>query len=282
MVSARKAVLITGASTGIGASSALRLAERGWRVFAGVRREEDARRLATRARGELEPVLMDVTEPASVARALGEVRDGTEGVLDGLVNNAGIVVAGPVECVAPEDWRRQFEVNVFGAVAVTRAALPMLRRARGRIVNVSSVSGRIVTPMLGPYCASKFAVEAISDALRIELREQGVRVALIEPGAVDTPIWAKSLGAAAEREARYPAEATDLYGRQIAKLHDLAESAARAAMPVDKAVRAIVHALSAKRPRIRYLLGRDARLGVAIRQLLPDAWWDALLARQMR
>lgn len=278
-----RSVLITGASTGIGAASALRLAERGWRVFAGVRKEADGRRLMDQARGDLRPVLLDVTDPPSVVRAVAEVQEGIgEGGLDGLVNNAGIVVAGPVECVTLDDWRRQFEVNVFGLLAVTQAALPLLRHSRGRIVNLSSVSGRIATPMLGPYCASKFALEAISDALRIELRGQRVTVALIEPGAVGTPIWSTSLRAADEREARYPPETRALYAAQVAKLHALAEDAARTAMPVDRVVAAVVHALTARRPRIRYLLGRDARLGAAIHKLLPDGWWDALLARQMR
>lgn len=278
-----QSVLITGASTGIGAATALRLAELGWRVFAGVRREDCGRTLRQQARGDLRPVLLDVTDAACVAAALALVRDGAgEGRLAGLVNNAGIVVAGPVECVTMEDWRRQFEVNVFGVLAVTQAALPMLRKAHGRIVNISSVSGRIVTPMLGPYCASKFALEAISDALRVELREQGVRVSLVEPGAVQTPIWEKSLGAVREREALYPPEAKAVYGRQVAKLQALAEQAAREAMPVHKVVAAVAHALTAKRPKPRYLLGCGVRLGVAIHTILPDRCWDMLTARYLR
>lgn len=278
-----KSALITGASTGIGAASALRLAELGWRVFAGVRREEDGRTLTDQSQGDIRPVLLDVTDASSVAAAVAFVQQGVGGDgLGGLVNNAGIVIAGPVECVALDDWRRQFEVNVFGALAVTQAALPTLRRARGRIVNISSISGRVATPILGPYCASKFALEAISDALRIELRPQGVRVSLIEPGAVATPIWDKSSSAASEREATYPSDLKTLYGLQMRKLHSMAEDAAHNAMPARKIVGAVVHALIAKRPKIRYLLGRDARLGAAIHKLLPDNWWDSLIAWNLR
>jgi NAD(P)-dependent dehydrogenase (short-subunit alcohol dehydrogenase family) len=281
-MSAPKSVLITGASTGIGAASALRLAELGWRVFAGVRKDQDGRALQGQTQGDLRPVLLDVTDAASVSAAEACVRDGVgaEG-LTGLVNNAGIVVAGPVECVTMDDWRRQFDVNVFGALAVTQAVLPLLRKARGRIVNISSISGRAVTPILGPYCASKFALEAISDALRIELRAQGIKIALIEPGAVETPIWNKSLGAASAREAQYPADVKQLYDVLVEKLHVMAEDAARTAMPARNVVAAVVHALTAKRPRIRYLLGRDAHLGAALHKLLPDSWWDVLVARQL-
>jgi NAD(P)-dependent dehydrogenase (short-subunit alcohol dehydrogenase family) len=174
-----KAVLVTGASTGIGEACALRLAARGIRVFAGVRSESDGASLRQRASDGLTPVLIDVTVPDAIALARGTVADlvGPEG-LAGLVNNAGVV----------DEVRKEFDVNVFGAIAVTQAFLPLLRGGRGRIVNMSSISGRIALPFAGPYAASKFALEAISDSWRVELRPWGIRVAIVEPGEVDTPI----------------------------------------------------------------------------------------------
>lgn len=282
-MSGPKSVLVTGSSTGIGAACAMRLAERGWRVFAGVRRDEDGRKLKAQTRDALEPVLLDVTRHdtvRTVAARLGEILGA--GGLAGLVNNAGIAIGGPVEGVSLEDWRRQFDVNLFGAVAVTQTCLPLLRKARGRIVNISSVSGLLASPFLAPYAASKFALEAVSDALRVELRPQGVRVALIEPGAVATPIWDKSLPATREREAACGEEIRSLYGTQMERMHRMAEDAARRAMPVDKVVAAVVHALTARRPKTRYLLGRDARFATVASSLLPDTWWDALMAKHFR
>lgn len=276
-------VLITGASSGIGAASSLALAARGWRVYAGVRRDEDGRTLEAQGSGDVRPLSLDVTDTASVGAALQRIQEESAGQgLGALVNNAGIAIGGPVECVSLEDWRRQFEVNVFGALAVTQAALPLLRKVSGRIVNVSSISGRIAMPMLGPYAASKFALEAISDALRLELRAQGVHVVLIEPGAVETPIWEKSLSAVSECEAAYPAEARTLYGSQLNRLRAQGQEAAQRGMPVAAVVDAVVRALTAKRPRIRYLLGRHARMGWAVSRLLPDRWWDDLVASRMR
>lgn len=190
-------VLITGSSTGIGQACALEFHRRGFQVFAGVRREQDGQRLWEQTSDRLVPVLIDVTDAESIANTAAMIREATgEKGLVGLVNNAGITVAFPLEFIPLEELRRQLEVNVVGHVAVTQAMLPMLRTARGRIVNVSSISGRIAAPYVGPYAASKHALEAISDSLRIELRNFGIHVALIEPGDVDTPIWQKSRAAA--------------------------------------------------------------------------------------
>lgn len=279
----RRHLLLTGASSGIGAACAVHLARAGWRVFAATRREQDGRLLREQAGENLEPVVLDVTSDDQIQALVRHLTDtvGAAG-LHGLINNAGIVMSGPVEAVSIDDWRHQFEVNLFGVLNLTRACLPLLRRAQGRVVNMSSISGRLVTPFLGPYCASKFALEAVSDALRIELRPQGIRVALIEPGAVATPIWDKSLAAAREREAEYPPELRQQYERPLEQLHRLAKEAHRSAMPVEKVVKAMVHALDARRPRTRYLLGRDARLGALLFRLLPDRWADALIASRFR
>jgi len=277
------AVLISGASTGIGAACALRLAEMGWQVYAGIRREEDGRRLEEQSSGKVTSVQLDVTRPKDISAVAEQLHAQLKSCgLAALVNNAGIAISGPLEEVAMDDWRQQFDVNFFGAVALTKACLPMLREARGRIVNVSSVSGRVASPFLSPYAASKFALEAVSDALRVELRPQGIRVALVEPGAVATPIWDKSGSASREREAAYSKDFQALYGKPMAGFRKMAEDTGRRAMPVEVVVRAVVHALTAKRPRTRYLLGREARLAAFVHRLLPDSWWDALMARHLK
>jgi len=169
----------------------------GYRVFAGVRNEADGKRLVEQAEGDLSPVMLDVTDQEMISEALSSVGDALDGVpLKGLVNNAGIVVGGPLETVPLDALRKQLEVNVVGQIAVTQAFLPLLRRGEGRIVNMSSISGGIASPYLGPYCASKFALEALSDSLRMELRHSSVKVSLVEPVSVATPIWDKSLAAA--------------------------------------------------------------------------------------
>jgi NAD(P)-dependent dehydrogenase (short-subunit alcohol dehydrogenase family) len=276
-------VVVTGASSGIGAACALRLAELGYHVFAGARKETAAEEVERRAPGAVEPLRLDVTSAPTIAEAARRVAAavGPAG-LAGLVNNAGIVAAGPLEFVPLDEVRQQFEVNVVGALAVTQAFLPLLRAARGRIVNVSSVSGRIASPFLGPYSASKFALEALSDSLRVELRPWGIRVSLVEPGAVDTPLWEKSLARADEIEKQFPPEARALYGEGLTAMRKLAREAAQSAMPAAVVAAAVAHALTARRPRTRYLLGTDARLAVLLRKLLPDRAWDALIARRLK
>ena len=188
-----RTVLITGASTGIGQACATTLAANGWHVFAGVRREQDADRLSTQSPGKITPVIIDVTDAATIQNARAQVESslGDKGLV-GLVNNAGIGLGGPIEFVDLDRLREQFEVNVFGQVRVIQAFAARLRQAKGRMVNMSSISGRIAIPFLGPYAASKFALEAISDALRLELRPHGVHVSVIEPGSIATPIWEKA------------------------------------------------------------------------------------------
>lgn len=277
-----RAVLVTGASTGIGRASALELDRRGWRVFAGVRREGDGRRLVEEAAGPLRPLMLDVTDAAEIAAA-AETMAGQlgEAGLAGLVNNAGICVAGPLEVLPVDELRRQLEVNLLGQVAVAQACLPLLRRGRGRIVNLSSVGGRVAMPYLGPYCASKFALEALSDALRLELRTWGIHVALVEPGSVDTPIWRKSHSEADRLEAEAGEAALAPYAADVAAVRRVTEREAAGAMPVGRVVRAVVHALESRRPRARYPVGLSGRMAVFLLTRLPTRLRDWLVLRSL-
>jgi NAD(P)-dependent dehydrogenase (short-subunit alcohol dehydrogenase family) len=276
------AVLVTGASTGIGRAVAIEMDRRAWRVFAGVRREQDGRRLRDESSGQLVPVTLDVTDRQSIHAAADAIggRLGARG-LAGLVNNAGIVVPGPIELVPLEDFRRQLEVNVVGQMAVTQAMLPLLRKARGRIVNVSSASGLISTPYVGPYAASKFALEAISDALRVELRAWGIHVALVEPGSVKTPIWEKAQAEADRLGSLGAPEAYRSYEADLEAMRKAIRQAADTAMPVERVVAAVAHALTARRPRTRYLLGLSTRLAVFAFKRLPDRARDWILRRSL-
>jgi NAD(P)-dependent dehydrogenase (short-subunit alcohol dehydrogenase family) len=273
-------VLITGASTGIGAACALALDRRGYRVFAGVRRAVDGEALRQHATAQFTPLLLDVTDAASVAEAARLLRDqaGSES-LAGLVNNAGIAVAGPLEFVSPERLRQQFEVNVVGVLAITQALLPLLRRGPGRIVNISSVSGRLASPFVGPYCASKFALEALSDSLRVELSPWRIPVSVVEPGVINTPIWQKSLAANAGVLDEMPAESRALYGREVAAMQQFARTAK--GLAPEAVARVVVRALTAARPKTRYVVGLDARVGVLLSRL-PDRLRDWLLLNRLR
>jgi NAD(P)-dependent dehydrogenase (short-subunit alcohol dehydrogenase family) len=274
-------VLITGASSGIGEAAARKAAAAGFDVYAGVRKDADAERL--RSAG-LRPLKVDVTDPAAIAAAAEEIgaAAGGRGVA-GLVNNAGIAVPGPVEYVALDELRRQLEVNLVGQVAAIQAFLPLLRAGRGRIVNVSSIGGKIALPLMAPYSASKFALEAVSDSLRRELRDQGVSVSVVEPGAVKTPIWDKGLSDADEVEAAMPPEARRLYGGLTRALRrQVEEIQTRRGIEADDVADAIVTALTAAKPRTRYLVGRDAKGQAVVARLIPDRWFDALVARQMK
>jgi NAD(P)-dependent dehydrogenase (short-subunit alcohol dehydrogenase family) len=269
------AVLITGASTGIGAACAVDLDRRGFRVFAGVRQPAHGDALRARASTRLAPVLIDVSDAASIAGALATVTASTD-TLAGLVNNAGIVVAGPLELLSPDDLRQQLEVNVIGVVAVTRAFLPLLRRGRGRIVNVGSISGRMATPALGAYSASKFALGALTDSLRVEVQPWGIDVALVEPGPVATPIWQKGRASADARRAELTADAGALYGDTIAAIERVVARSEREAVPAEDVARVVAHALTAPRPKTRYLVGRRTRIR-ALFARLPDRLRDRLM-----
>jgi NAD(P)-dependent dehydrogenase (short-subunit alcohol dehydrogenase family) len=272
-------VLITGASTGIGEACARRLDAAGWRVFAGVRRDEDAQRLRGGMSSRLVPARVDVSDEASIARAAEIIAHDGDGGLDGLVNNAGIAVAGPLEYLPIAQFRRQLEVNVVGQLAVTQACLPLLRRRRGRIVLMGSIAGRMTVPFLGPYSASKFALEAIADALRVELQPWDIRVALVEPGSIATPIWSKSGKAAVEQEATLPEEARRRYGAAADRMREVAAKTGRRGIDPDVVAAAVEDALTRASPRTRYLVGRDARLRAILAAWAPDRLRDRLLTR---
>lgn len=286
--------LVTGTSTGIGRALVLKLLQNGVSVFAGVRRDKDAADLTTAASDVLKgvasarliPVALDVAEPAQMQAAIGQVAEtvGADG-LWALVNNAGIVVPGPVEYLSLDDWRRQFDVNFFGVAELTRLALPLLRRAvlaQGtfvpRIVIVSSIGGRVAQPILSPYTSSKWAVTALGDSLRLELHRQGIGVTVLEPGAVATAIWAKGDHAAETFTADHPAR--PMYGPEIDGLTRLARQTAAGAIAPEKVAELVFKALTARRAPARLLAGRDAKLAAFMRKWLPLTWFDAILRKQ--
>ncbi|HEX4735828.1 MAG TPA: SDR family oxidoreductase [Thermoleophilaceae bacterium] len=272
-------VLITGTSSGIGEACARHLAGLGFNVFAGVRKQEDADRVAG---DRIEPVIIDVTDDASVAAAAETIRTaaGNAG-LAGLVNNAGIAVAGPLEFVDIAEFQQQLEVNVTGVLRTTQAMLPELRKARGRIVNISSIGGRVAVPLVGPYAASKFALEGMSDSLRRELRPWGMHVSLIEPGAVATPIWDKGVDQAVELERDAPPEVRERYGEVIDAIRKQSEKNRTEGVPPQEVAEAVAHALTADKPKTRYLVGRDAKMRAPAATVLPDRAMDAVIARAL-
>jgi len=286
--------LITGASTGIGCATALRLHAGGWTVLAGVRDPAAGERLVAEAAApeRLIPLSLDVTDAAQLAAAVERVGQGpgaagasSPGGLDALINNAGIAVGGPLELVSDEDLRRQFEVNVFAQVAVTRALLPALRRAHGpggtggRIVFVSSIGGRVAMAFTGPYAASKHAIEAFADALRVELLTSNVQVALIEPGSVATPIWDK--GRAEAERVSVPPELEAQYGHVPAAFNKVIDGTERRGVAPEVVARTIERALTARRMRARYVVGRDARAMLIAKRLLPDRVFDKVARRAL-
>lgn len=269
-------VLISGAGRGIGRATALRLARAGWTVYATVRKVEDGEELVAEAAGrDVRPLQLDVTEDEQIA-ALGAALPER---LDAIVNNAGIVVSGPLETLSADALREQFEVNVVGAVALTNAVLPRLRAARGRIVFVSSLSGLVSTPMTGAYNASKFAIEAIADAWRLELRPWGIKVVLVEPAMTDTDLWRDAPATLEAGAADMSAAHRDLYGEHLGGMRKVIPRIQKMAKPVDTVTATIERALTAKRPKPRYPVGVDVRLQATLSALTPTRLLDALNGR---
>lgn len=276
-----KTVLVTGASTGIGHACAVGLAERGARVFAGVRKEKDFQRLAEAHEG-VTPLYLDVTRAEQVSAARETIAEAVgESGLHGLVNNAGITVNGPMEFVSDDDLRWQFEVNLFGQFALIRKLLPLIRPAKGRIVNIGSVSGRNAMPIFGPYSASKFALRAASDSLRVELYPQGVFVSLIEPGMIATAIWEKNMGEEEQLRPQLSDEAEALYGEQLDALFNLSRQSARRAAPAEVIVKRVAHALTVKRPRAFYRAGPGSRQVIFL-EGLPVRLRDWIIRRLIK
>ncbi|HEX3909652.1 MAG TPA: SDR family NAD(P)-dependent oxidoreductase [Solirubrobacteraceae bacterium] len=289
--------LVTGTSTGIGQATALRLARAGWTVLAGVRDSAAGERLVEQladgrrpedphpSGGRIEPLMLDVTDDRQIAQAaerVGELTGGAAGNeagsavggLDALVNNAGLGISGPLELISMQDIRRHLEVNLLGQVALTKAMLPALRAADGRIVFLSSVGGRVAMAFTGPYAAAKHGLEAIGDVLRVELHSSGIQVALVEPGSVATPIWGKSLDA--ERQLVVPPELTKQYGHVPAAMAKNIRNTEKRGISPEQVAQTIQTALAARRMKPRYVVGRDARAMIAVRRLLPDRLFDRL------
>lgn len=275
-----KTFLVTGASTGIGEACALHLDSLGHRVYAGVRKQADGDRLRAATSDRLRPVILDVTDEQQVSAASALI-DQEAGSLDGVVNNAGIAVGGALEHLAIEEWRRQLEVNVIGQVSVTKSMLPLIRRATGRIVFMGSMSGKLGTAMLGPYAASKFAIEAVGETLRTDLHPWGIKVSVIEPGGVKTPIWDKAeADVAATLEGMEP-EAIEAYSTHIAAVRKAITLQSTNGVTPHKVAQAVEHALLARRPKLRYPVGLDARGGAVMVRLLPDRPREAILRKAL-
>jgi NAD(P)-dependent dehydrogenase (short-subunit alcohol dehydrogenase family) len=276
-------VLLTGASTGIGRATALRLDSSGWRVFAGVRRDADAEALRDAASDRLTPLLLDVTDSGQIEAAARQVESelGDAG-LDGLLNNAGIGIPSPLEMVPVEDLRRQLEVNLVGQVAVTQAFLPLIREAPGTVVFIASIGGRIASPFMSPYNTSKFAIEALGESLRQELAPWDINVVVIEPGSIDTPIWEKGAQTIDEQMAKLTPAAKRLYSKQLRRMDEvLRETASRGIAP-EKVASTIHTAIRSEKPKHRYLVGRDAKIAARLKGTLPDRTFTKLISRQVK
>lgn len=278
-------ILVTGASTGIGEACALAFDRLGWEVFAGVRRDEDGKKLQEKSTARLRPVFVDVCDVASIDAAVAAIGEkvGDKG-LTALVNNAGIGVGGPVEYLPIEEWRRQLDVNVIGQVAVTKAVLPLIRKSgsRGRIVFIGSVGGRVASPFVAPYAASKHAIEAIAESMRHELASTGMRIVVVEPGAVRTPIWDKAETAADEIEASLPPEGLERYAGAIDGLRNMLRFQARTGIDPGVVAKVVERAVTSTQPSARYLVGKDAKGMALIARVLPDRARDAVLRNAMK
>ncbi len=276
-----KTVLISGTSTGIGKAISLELDRQGYQVFAGVRSANDAEALRLLASPRLTPVMLDVTSPETISAACVQVNDKTGGELSCLVNNAGISISGSLEFMPLQDFRQQMEVNLVGQLALTQACLPMLRKSTGRIIFVSSASGRMATPFNGPYAASKAALVAMADALRMELAPWFISVSVMIVGSVQTPIWDKASHKAGEIVRQTPAEAWQLYGKMQKRSGAYYLSLGRRGMTAEKVAEVAHRILKSKRPKEYALVGRDAVLVELIAKLLPVRMRDLLVRGEM-
>jgi NAD(P)-dependent dehydrogenase (short-subunit alcohol dehydrogenase family) len=268
-------VLVTGAGRGIGKSIVEYLATRGWDVIAGVRTKRDAAAVTALDTQRISSVILDVTDAEHIA-ALDELLPER---LNAIVNNAGVVVGGPTETDTTEDWRKQLEINVIGQLAVTRAVLPRLRESRGRVVFMSSLNGRVSMPLIGAYCASKFALEAAANALRMELRPWHIDVAIVEPAQTDTDMWRTADDMVEQFEAALTAEQRDLYARHIAGLKKSIPVSQKLAVPAEKVSAVVAKALTARSPRSRYVVGVGPKLQVSLMTNLPTSLSDFVLRR---
>ncbi|MFD9288485.1 SDR family NAD(P)-dependent oxidoreductase [Streptomyces sp. NPDC060030] len=274
----QKLIVVTGASTGMGAATARELARRGFHVLAGVRRDRDAD--ALRATG-IEPVSLDITDPAHVEALAERVTDDTR-PLHALVNNAGVQVNAPVEVLPVAEWRQVFEVNLFGHIAVTQALLPALLRGKGRVINISSIGGKFAMATYGAYAGAKFALEAVSDSLRREVAPMGVQVVVVEPGGVRTEMAARGVATANRLATLMTPDQEERYGGLVRANNGLMASGTASGLTADAAARAIAKAVTVRRPRTRYTAGRDAALIIRLGRVLSDRTVDRVLAANLR
>src|SRR6476659_1406287 len=277
------AVVVTGASAGIGSTPALQLDADGYRVFAGVRKEDDARELSQDGSDRLTPIILDVTHAGQIDAARQQVAEavGDQGLV-GLVNNAGVGGGGPIEFMPLDELRRTLEINLIGQVAVTQALIPLLRRPKGTIVFIASIGGRVASPFMSPYNTSKFAIEALGESLRHELRPWEIDVVVVEPGSIDTEIWSKGRDQLSERLEDMPEGARRLYGQQITRFGEVLNETASRGIPAEKVAEVIHKAIASENPKHRYLVGTDAKIGARLKGTLPDRTFSKLAARQMK
>ena len=278
----KKYIFITGASSGIGKVSAITLAKKGFHVFAGVRKQEDAENLKIE-NPDITPIFIDVTNQDSVNGAFNKISEITaDKGLYGLVNNAGIAVAGPLEFLPIDRLRLQLEINVIGQISVIQKMLPLIRKGQGRIINISSIAGFTAFPFKGAYAASKFAVEALSDSLRRELRPWKIPISIVEPGVIKTPIWQKSINLVEEIVAEMPPEAEKYYGAVYRNLLERTlKRVERSGSDPEQVAKAILHALTSKKPKTRYLVGQDAHFLSKILTKLPDSLIDTFICKRV-
>jgi NAD(P)-dependent dehydrogenase (short-subunit alcohol dehydrogenase family) len=273
-------IVVSGASTGMGAATARELSRRGYHVLAGVRREADAELLAT---ATIEPVMLDITVPQHIAALVGRIADDPRGMkLRAVVNNAGIAINAPVETLGLDHWRHQFEVNLFGHIAVTQALLPFLRDSRGRIVNISSVGGKVALGTYGAYAGAKFALEAVSDALRREVEPMGLQVVVVEPGGVQTEMAGHGIERAKAFVAEMSSSQSLLYGRLMQAIINQATAFTTSGVSAAKAGVVIADATTTRKPRTRYTIGTDAAALTRLARILPDRLLDRVAAANLR
>lgn len=273
-------IFITGASTGIGEATARHFDTLGHTVFAGVRNDADGDALRDGASSRLTPVICDVTDQGTIDSARKQIGESvSDAGLQGLINNAGIGVGGPVEYLPLDEWRWQFEVNLFGQIAVTQAFLDLIRQGRGRISFTGSIAGRHSSPMLGPYSASKHAVEALSQSMRGELQPWGIHVSVVEPGAITTPIWDKARDKFDEISDLIGVEAAEHYREGIETMQRGIDFQQKNSVPPAKVAEAFEHAMFSGRPKAQYLVGKDALALGSLHRVLPQPWVDRIVDR---
>ena len=276
-------IVVTGASTGMGAATAKELARRGFHVLAGVRRDADADTLRAEGIEGLEPHILDITVDSDVTAIADRVaRDPLRRPLRALINNAGIAINAPVETLPLTEWRRQFEVNLFGHIAMTQALLPSLLSSSGTVVNISSIGGKFALPTYGAYAGSKFALEAVSDALRREVSDAGIKVVVVEPGAVKTEMAARGIATAQGLKADMTATQLARYGDLAAAVAAQARSFTDTGVSAEHAAKVIAKAATASHPRTRYTIGRDAAILVRVTRVVSDRVLDRIIRLNLR